>query len=221
MEEELIVDGKNVLKPVDLEENKKEIMEARKKIPSEVSLTHFKEKVALIFSANVKGEEANELVTQIQECFTDIHKRETVLFDNVDTIYRTVETIHKDNIEGIIVAIKVAQTAIKRAEDNIGQIKSTLSTLERVKTALKEDFEKFSCNQETINISYDDRLGELERYKSQIENVEHISDVDELWEQTYNLNAFAARVEKIEHLDDVDAGWDQLNEQNQMLTDMC
>ena len=45
---ELIVDGKNVLEPVNLDKNKYEIMRQRASGPSQVSLTHFRAHVGFL-----------------------------------------------------------------------------------------------------------------------------------------------------------------------------
>ena len=112
---ELIVDGKNVLEPVNLDKNKYEIMRQRASVPSQVSLTHFRENVGF-FKANVKGEDLNGLVTELQKTFSDINTRETKMYDQLDTVFKTVESIHKGSIEGIIVGVKSAQEAILQAE---------------------------------------------------------------------------------------------------------
>lgn len=195
--DELIVDGKNVLEPVNLEENKREIMEQRKSVPSEVSLTHFKEHVG-IFRANAKGDDLNNLVTKIQSSFSDINTHITNLYDNIDTVFKTTESIHKDSIGGIIVAIKSAQEAIEQAEYAIEQIESTLLILQNFKKQLEEntkhlnDIDIIWNSTEQLNIDVSDlkkrisddidlKIESLNNFKSSLDEIKHLHDVDAMY----------------------------------------
>lgn len=195
--DELIVDGKNVLEPVNLEENKREIMEQRKKVPSEVSLTHFKENVG-IFRANVKGDDVNNLVTEIQSSFSDINTHITNLYDNIDKVFNTSESIHKGSIGGIIVAIKSAQKAIEQAEYAIEQIEATLLILQNFKEQLEEntkhlnDIDIIWDTTEQLNIDVsnlnkrlsediDSEIESLNNFKSSLDEIKHLHDVDAMY----------------------------------------
>ena len=197
---ELIVDGKNVLEPVNLEKNKNEIIRQRESVPSQVSLTHFKENVGF-FKANVKGEDLNGLVTELQRTFSDINTRETKMYDQLDTVFRTVELIHKGSIEGIIVGVKSAQEAISQAEYAIEAISETLDILQNFKNQLEENTEHLN----DIDIIWDatqqldsdvkglekslaekakkidENIKVLMALKSMLDNIKHIKDVDTMY----------------------------------------
>ena len=197
---ELIVDGKNVLEPVNLEKNKNEIIRQRESVPSQVSLTHFKENVGF-FKANVKGEDLNGLVTELQRTFSDINTRETKMYDQLDTVFRTVESIHKGSIEGIIVGVKSAQEAISQAEYAIEAISETLDILQNFKNQLEENTEHLN----DIDIIWDatqqldsdvkglekslaekakkidENIKVLMALKSMLDNIKHIKDVDTMY----------------------------------------
>lgn len=193
--DELIVDGKNVLEPVNLEENKREIMEQRKSVPSEVSLTHFKENVG-IFRANVKGDDLNNLVTEIQSSFSDINTRETKVYDHIDTLFKTIESIHKGSIGGIIVAVKSSQEAIEQAEYAIEQIEATLLILQNFKKQLEENTKHLN----DIDIIWDT----TEQLNIDVSNLnKRLSEDIDL--EIESLNSFKASIDKIKHLHDVDA----------------
>ena len=137
---ELIVNGENVLEPVNLEKNKNEIEKQRESVPAEITFTPFREK-NLFFRANVKGGDLNELVTALQKTFSDVNSRESNIYDQLDTVFKTVESIHKGSIEGIIVAVKSAQGAISQAEYAIDRIKDTLDILQNFKDQLEDNTE--------------------------------------------------------------------------------
>lgn len=203
---ELIVDGKNVLEPVNLEKNKNEIMQQRASVPSQVSLTHFKENVGF-FKANVKGEDMNDLVTELQKTFSDINTRETKMYDQLDTVFRTVESIHKGSIEGIIVGVKSAQEAISQAEYAIETITETLVILQNFKNQLEENTEHLNdidvIWDATQQLDYDvkgleksllekvkkinENITVLMTLKSNLDKIKHIKDVDNIYSDLSDL----------------------------------
>lgn len=194
---ELIVDGKNVLEPVNLDKNKNEIMRQRASVPSQVSLTHFKENVGF-FKANVKGECLNGLVTELQKTFSDINTRETKMYDQLDTVFKTVESIHKGSIEGIIVGVKSAQEAISQAEYAIETITETLVILQEFKNQLEENTEHLNdidiiwdatqqLDKDVQRLEktlaekakkFDENIKVLMSLKSMLDKIKHIKDVD-------------------------------------------
>lgn len=196
---ELIVDGKNVLEPVNLEKNKKEIMRQRESVTSQVSLTHFKENIGL-FRANVKGDDLNGLVIELQKTFSDINTRETKMFDQLDTVFKTIESIHKGSIEGIIVGVKSAQEAISQAEYAIETIKETLRVLQSFKEQLEDNTKHLndidliwdatqqldkdiqglgkSLSQKAKSI--EENIKVLMSLKLMLDKIKHIKDVDKM-----------------------------------------
>ena len=202
---ELIVDGKNVLEPVNLEKNKNEIMQQRASVPSQVSLTHFKENVGF-FKANVKGEDMNDLVTELQKTFSDINTRETKMYDQLDTVFRTVESIHKGSIEGIIVGVKSAQEAISQAEYAIETITETLVILQNFKNQLEENTEHLN----DIDVIWDatqqldDDVKELE--KSLLGKVKKINENIKI------LMTLKSTLDKIKHIKDIDTMYKDLTD---------
>lgn len=196
---DLIVDGKNVLEPVNLEKNKNEIMQQRASMPSQVSLTHFKENIG-VFRANVKGDDMNNLVTELQKTFSDINTRESKMYDQLDTVFKTVESIHKGSIEGVIVGVKSAQEAISQAEYAINIITDTLTILQNFKSQLEDNTEHLNdidiiwdatqqldkdiqCLEDTLinrakNIEADVKV--LKELKSTLDKIKHLKDVDTL-----------------------------------------
>ena len=195
---ELIVDGKNVLEPVNLEKNKNEIMQQRASVPSQVSLIHFKENVGF-FKANVKGEDVNELVTELQKTFSDINTRETNMYNQLDTVFRTVESIHKGSIEGIIVGVKSAQEAISQAEYAIETITETLVILQNFKNQLEENTEHLN----DIDVIWD-ATQQLDNDVKVLEKslLEKVKKINENIKTLMNLKS---NLDKLKHIKDVDS----------------
>ena len=202
---ELIVDGKNVLEPVNLEKNKNEIMRQRASVPSQVSLTHFKENVGF-FKANVKGEDMNDLVTELQKTFSDINTRETKMYDQLDTVFRTVESIHKGSIEGIIVGVKSAQEAISQAEYAIEAISETLAILQDFKNQLEENTEHLN----DIDINWD----ATQQLDSDVKGLEKsLSEKSKKIEDNIKaIMALKTMLDKIKHIKDIDSMYKDLSD---------
>lgn len=194
---ELIVDGKNVLEPINLEENKNELMRQRESIPSEVTLTHFKENVG-VFRANVKGDDVNGLVTKIQDAFSGVNTHVSKIYEQLDTIFKTVESIHKGAIEGIVVGVKSAQEAISQAEYAIEQIGATLEILQDFKNQLETNTEHLN----DIDIIWD-ATQQLNNDVNQVENL-LLEKVDELRKEIVSLQEVTNSIKNINHLKDID-----------------
>lgn len=194
---ELIVDGKNVLEPVNLEQNKREIMRQRDSVPSQVSLTNFKENVGW-FRANVKGDDLNGLVTELQNTFSDINVRETKMYDQLDSVFKTVEAIHKGSIEGVIVGVKSAQEAISQVEYAIEQISETLLIIQGFKEQLEDNTEHLN----DIDVIWD----ATQQLKKDILGLENAL-TQKFKKLEYNVNSLIGIknvLDKIKHLKDID-----------------
>lgn len=201
---ELIVDGKNVLEPVNLEKSKSEIMQQRASVPSQVSLTHFKENVG-IFRANVKGDDLNGLVTELQKTFSNINTRETKMYDQLDTVFRTVESIHKGSIEGIIVGVKSAQEAISQAEYAISTISDTLVILQDFKNQLENNTEHLNDIDVIWNVTQQldsDIQGLRDAFSNKAENIDNNIKV---------LMSLKSMLDKIKHIKDIDTMYKELS----------
>ena len=206
---ELMVDGKNVLEPVNLDENKEEIMRQRQSVPSWQELTYFKENTGLLdlFDAYVKGKDLNDLVETLQSVFSTIYAREINMYDQLDIVFQTVEAIHKGSIEGIIHAIQAAQKAIADAEYAIETIQGTLTILQEFKDQLEENTEhlndidilwdtaqqldsdikevKASLSEKTQEINANSKV--LMELKTRLDKIKHINDIDEMYKDLYDI----------------------------------
>ena len=202
---ELIVDGKNVLEPVNLEKSKNEIMRQRESVPSQVSLTHFKEKVGL-FKANVKGENVNGLVTELQKVFSDINTGRTIIYEQLDTIFKTIESSHKGSIEGIIVGVKSAQEAISQAEYAIEAISETLAVLQDFKNQLEENTEHLN----DIDIIWD----ATQQLDSDVKGLKKFlsEKVKKIDENIKVLMTLKSMFDKVKHIKDIDTMYKNLSD---------
>lgn len=203
---ELIVNGENVLEPVNLEKNKNEIEKQRESVPAEITFTPFREK-NLFFRANVKGDDLNELVTALQKTFSDVNSRESNIYDQLDTVFKTVESIHKGSIEGIIVAVKSAQGAISQAEYAIDRIKDTLDILQNFKDQLEdntehlrdiddiwEDTQELDKKIREAEELFTNKIKNIENnikvlmeLKELLDNIDHLNDIDDMYKDLLSI----------------------------------
>lgn len=181
-------------------------MRQRESIPPKAELEGFKAKVGL-FSAKVKVEDANNLVTQLQNTFGVVNTHVIKIYEQLDTVFETIESIHKGSIEGIIVGVKSAQKAIEQAEYAIDKIGETLGVLQNFKNQLEENTEhlndidtiwnatqqlndSFSQLETMLFEKTDELRNDIESFHdlmTQINGIKHLNDVDKLHMNFYDL----------------------------------
>lgn len=144
----------------------------------------------------VKGSELNSLTADIQQHLIDINNMQRSFIGEIGHVYSALESLDKDYIQAILIAVKSAQKA--NGEAKVAQ----------------EDIEKTIEEQKKI-------IKVLQQFKEKLDKFKHIVDIDKMWSelQAYqkdasniqksvsSLEQHKNRVEKIKHLSDVDKIW--------------
>lgn len=144
----------------------------------------------------VKGSELNSLTADIQQHLIDINNMQRSFIGEIGHVYSALESLDKDYIQAILIAVKSAQKA--NGEAKVAQ----------------EDIEKTIEEQKKI-------IKVLQQFKEKLDKFKHIVDIDKMWSelQAYQKDAsniqksvsfleqHKNRVEKIKHLSDVDKIW--------------
>ena len=104
----------------------------------------------------VKGEELNELTTQIQTHLHSINNTQIKLIKEFGQVYSALEALDKDYIQAILVSIK-----------------ATEKTSESIKKD-QEQIDKIVKNQKKL-------LEELKKFKQKLDGYAHLGDIDKIW----------------------------------------
>lgn len=193
-------------------------------VPAEVALSTFKTKEKFIFPINhsVTGEEMNNFVKELQGSFIESNKRQIHTYKALSEIYKALEFLDKEYIQGILSAIKSAeiasnqaviastkaQTASAQAFDASSKaliaqadIKRTIEALQITVKALKDFKAKVSDDLMILK----DALTQITSIKSRIENIEF--DNQRILISDNNIRSL---LESYTHLNDINTIWDDV-----------
>lgn len=159
----------------------------------------------------VTGKELNKLTEALQQNLIRINNTHKKLIEEFGQVYTTFETLDTDYIQAIVATVSsVEKTSndVQAAQERIGNI---VDDLERTIMLLKQFKERLDRLSHLENIdkiwekteAHDAEISEL------MQESKHISDeVRKNAEQIAALTAYVASVSTIEHLGDVDSLWD-------------
>lgn len=158
----------------------------------------------------VKGSELNSLTADIQQYLIDINNMQRSFIGEIGHVYSALESLDKDYIQAILIAVKSAQKANGEAKVTQKDIEKTIEEQKKIIKVLqqfKEKLDKFkhivdidkmwsdlqqqakdieSINEENAKTnatleSQSASISELFLVKEIIDALEHISDIDSLW----------------------------------------
>lgn len=148
------------------------------------------------FEHTVTGKELNSLARSVQDQFTANNSTFMILFDELDQVYRALDSLDKDYIYSILLAVEAAEKASAQAKVASNDAKIGAEAAERNTIDIKR----------TITV--------LKKFKSEIEELKHLNQVDEIWTETQamsldieKLKVFRSRLNEIKHLTDIDELW--------------
>ncbi|MGN0609880.1 MAG: hypothetical protein ACI4J6_11785 [Oscillospiraceae bacterium] len=152
----------------------------------------------------VKGYELNSLISDIQQYLIDNNNMQRSFIKEFGHVYTALESLDKDYIQAILIAVKSAQKA--NGEAKIAQA----------------DIEKTIEEQKKI-------IKVLQQFKDKLDKFKHIVDIDKMWIelQEYQKNTtsiqnsltslkqFKNNMDKSKHLPDVDKMWSDLQKRTE------
>lgn len=158
-----------VIKEHDFQKSKNSIKKFSNDIPKEVELDEVSSKKSFkefLLSDNSKGhkvtgEEFNDRLDQIRDNFISVNKSQIKMIKQFGEVYNALEALDKDYIQAILISIKATEKtseAIKNTQDRIEII---------VNDQIK-----------TIEV--------LKKFKSKIDEIKHIDDIDDIWSDYKN-----------------------------------
>lgn len=146
-----------------------------------ISISRVSNKGFMNISHNVKGEELNNIISEIQTKLIDINKLNQGFLDEFCEIYKAFESLDKDYIAGIVGSIQAAEKVSREEQKDRADIKAVISNLQKTTEVLKsfkDDLDKIKHLMD-IDTAYD-KLNQQEEMIRQLKQVKHLMDVDEL-----------------------------------------
>lgn len=166
--------AKNLIKKANFEKHKQELKEFAEQPATNTELDKFSTGgkwsdfwtgglPAVLSGHKVTGEELNNLVTELQTCFSEINERDRKVIKEFGEVYKTFEALDQGYIQGILIGVKSAEKASQEAKDAQKDVDDTIKALGK-----------------TINI--------LKEFKDEVNSLEHLKDVDNIWNDVLQIN---------------------------------
>jgi len=149
----------------------------------------------------VKGHELNSLTADIQQHLIGINNMQRSFIGEIGHVYSALESLDKDYIQAILIAVKSAQKANGEAKIAQADIEKTIEEQEKIIKVLQQFKEKLDKFKHIVDI--DKMWGELqtyqkwvaatqksltalEQFKTRVDKSKHLSDIDKMWSDTQN-----------------------------------
>ncbi len=160
----------------------------------------------------VKGSELNSLTADIQKHLIDINNMQRSFINEIGHVYTALESLDKDYIQAILIAVKSAQKANGEAKIAQSDIEKTIEEQKKIIKVLQQFKEKLDKFKHIVDIdkmwselqeyqksalSVQRTLSALEQFKTRMENNKHISDVDKMWSDLKNRGEDVTRINSI------------------------
>ena len=122
-----------------------------------------------IFDYRVKGEDLNEITSQIQQHLQKLNNVQITSYKQIDLVRQALESLDKDYYREIRDCIRGIQNSIRIAKENSRAIQDK-----------QQQINKIANDQKTT-------LVELVKFKKKVDGYIHLKDIDRLWSdsQTY------------------------------------
>ena len=151
--EEIIIEKHN------FQQSKKQIKEFSEQTFKEFQLDKVKTEGSIVVwnNHNVTGEEINKLVSQIQKYLIEFNSFNIKFIKEFGQVYNAFESLDKDYIQAILIAIKATEKANNKIKIAQSDINDTIELQRKTIIVLKE-------------------------FKDKIQSYEHLKDIDQLWD---------------------------------------
>ena len=114
-------------------------------------------------SHNITGEELNKLTSQIEGHLINFNNTQIQLIREFGQVYTALEALDKDYIQAILISIKATEETSKRIEATQNQIKIIVDDQKKT-------------------------LAVLKKFKEKLDEINHIKDIDKLWDDVQKWN---------------------------------
>ena len=160
-----------IIQTHDFENAKNQIKEFAENTPDELQLCKFPttDGIFEIFDHKVTGAELNNFVAKLQEIIIALKARENDFTKEFGQVYTAFESLDKDYIQGILVAVKSAESASQEAKTAQEDLKVVIDRLEKT-------------------------VESLDKFKAEIKAYAHLKDIDYLWNSMEKIESMLADI---------------------------
>ena len=210
--------AQEIIAPHTFEVAKDKIHSLSKSVPN-VSLQEFPTEGSIFSRHKVRGDEVNTLlVSPLQSTLIDINKTIRSLFDIADEVYKALESLDKEYIQGIVVAVKSAETASDQAKVASSQaldaskkaiqaqadIKETIEALRVTVNRLKEFKEQATAELSSISTLKTEMTSANNRITALDNKISNVADAAK------EVKSIRPYFSNLTHIKDVDRMWSDL-----------
>lgn len=172
--------------------NLKKIEEYSKNIPSNYQLPVISESGGLFgwFDHTVTGEEINKLSKSVQNQLLASNRVLKDTISEFSTVYDTIKVLDEDYIQGILISLKAAEEANCKALKGLDGVKKNTDAIQKDQGDISHLVE-----QHTELIDRNDKIIQaLKSFQKKIDNLEHVTDVDEMFGKLETLEKVVSEV---------------------------
>lgn len=164
-----------IVKSREFENSKKKLQKFSKRIPSTSRIPNVAETTFFgILNSNVTGEDLNKVVKTFQDRSIQTNEYLRNITKEFETIYDTFESLDKDYIQSIIIAIKSAEESSKQADKNYKITESLI-------IKLQYKFEKIESLYDVIKSD----VNSVSNASENLKNIKHLKNIDTTYIQAF------------------------------------
>ena len=178
-----------IIKKHNFSKAKNQIQEFSRRLPANPRFEEFEEDGGLFgwFDHNVTGKEMNKFMGKVQNKLISVNSSLRGIIKEFGEIYKALDYLDNDYIQGILKAIDNAEKAseqavsaskqaLKAQDDNSKTIEALRKTVQAIKDS------------KTIIPGLGEKVKEWESVKKRLESINHLDDMDVAWNQIQELN---------------------------------
>ena len=158
------------IKKTNFEAKKNQLKIFSEDLPENPEFEKVKTEEWFFFDHKVTGEEMNEFVAKVQDCFININEHNRKMVKEFGQIYETFDVLDKEYIKGILIGVESAKRVSQEIKDAQKDADKTITVLQKTVKKLKEVTESFL------------------QFKNEIEQYQHLADIDDLWDDVCCLD---------------------------------
>lgn len=159
---------------------------------TKISISNVSAKGFMNLPHNVKGEELNLIISEIQAQLTAINKLNQGFVNEFCEVYKAFESLDKDYIAGIVGSIQATEKVSREEQRDRADIKAVINNLQKTTDVLKN-------------------------FKDNLEKIKHLMDIDIAYDKLNRQEELISQLKQIKHLMDIDAAYDKLTKLEELM----
>lgn len=198
-------------KSYEFEKIKKQLKEFSEQYPENFDFEKVKTTAFFFWDHDVTGKELNDTIEKVQGHLVTLKTKQLQLVQEFSEVYNALEILDRDYIQKILIAIKTAEIANEKAKESRDEIEESQREIKKNQNDIKTIIEKqkitisalIDFKKDTLTKMKDiqKQFDELYKFKLKLDSYKHLSDLDNIWEETQKLKMIDR--EKKEQLDNL------------------